>query len=778
MRRLSSIFISAAVAISGLTLTATGASAAGGTATVKRSTTVAPTAIANATALRTTRLSKTNQILVLGRDTASSGAAGGGRLHLWRINDDATIDTKFGAVDLGTEAAPPTASNSVCVSGNLGYCFSVRALSVNETADRYVASWDRQLNGSGQSSNNTLQITTVALGKISTGEVLATMNLANAGTGTNVSNWSQYNISTFANTACTTAVGATHGGVPLSYAWTETWGIAIRPDGSLMASISCEYINTLNNIPSAVVQHRASIYAGLKTSGNSFVVDTSFGTNGYLVVFNDTTSCAYNMLGSSFNTGLTSNSSTAVFAPLLISTFPRVTQIPSWLQNMNVTSYNGCDTSGGNTPTNTSRIIAIQPNGVVKNTTTYPTGTSFFVSRWIIDPQGRWNGTTMGGPGGPMQGTPATNFIRLLPDGKPDTSIGANGMKTMPSLPSSLTVNGTQVPMTYSLLGFASTAKGVVFSGISTVRTSSGNCVNGQGTTDYSTTYYPYYISLDGGLDTTYGTNGLGEAVKIENSRTETCSSNSIGRSTFINSKGQPALMGQLLAVGSQARGFISATWDAPTGVTTGGEGVGATAVANRVDKTVYSTRLPAATQPDSALTVLTAKQAEDLDIRTNTPKICIALTTSVVMVNPGRCVVRIIDEDTKKVIRTMTTVVKKSEVEDGTTLTTDEPIYFRQASVRLSKNALAQVAELAEAAKDASRVVVIGHSAALGEVSEFSFAISRNRANAVRAALIKAGVKAPIEIVAMSYSQPEKTAKTEKAQALNRRAEVYIFPK
>jgi len=177
-------------------------------------------------------------------------------------------------------------------------------------------------------------------------------------------------------------------------------------------------------------------------------------------------------------------------------------------------------------------------------------------------------------------------------------------------------------------------------------------------------------------------------------------------------------------------------------------------------------------------LQVLTAKQAKDLDIRTSTPKICIALTTSVMMVNPGRCTVRIIDEDTKRVIRTMSTLVKKAEVEEGTTLTTDEPIYFRQANVKLSKQALAQVKELAEAAKDAARVVVIGHSAALGDVSPYSFAISRNRANAVRAALIKAGVKTPIEIVAMAYSQPEKTAKTEKAQALNRRAEVYIFPK
>jgi outer membrane protein OmpA-like peptidoglycan-associated protein len=257
------------------------------------------------------------------------------------------------------------------------------------------------------------------------------------------------------------------------------------------------------------------------------------------------------------------------------------------------------------------------------------------------------------------------------------------------------------------------------------------------------------------------------------------CGGNSLGGITYINSEGRPATLRTLAAINSQTAALNYVLWDAAQGVVGGGDGtVSAATAAGRVDKKVYSTKLPVATQADSALTVLTAKQAEDLDIRTNTPKICIALTTSVVMVNPGRCTVRIIDEDTKKVIRTMTTIVKKTEVEDGTTLTTDEPIYFRQASTRLSKNALAQVAELAEAAKDAARVVVIGHSAALGEVSQYSYAISRNRANAVKAALVKAGVKATIEIVAMSYSQPEKTAKTEKAQALNRRAEVYIFPK
>jgi outer membrane protein OmpA-like peptidoglycan-associated protein len=259
-----------------------------------------------------------------------------------------------------------------------------------------------------------------------------------------------------------------------------------------------------------------------------------------------------------------------------------------------------------------------------------------------------------------------------------------------------------------------------------------------------------------------------------------------------------------LAALGSQATGLVQFRWDAATGVTGGGDGASAVdtaptpttttvapttttvapttttvapVVAQRTDKKVYSTKLPTVAQPDSALTVLTATQATSLDIRSTTPKICVALTTSVLLVNSGRCVVQIIDEDTKKVLRSMTTTVKNKNVEVGTTLTTDEPIMFKQAMTKLSKQALAQVAELAEAAKNASRIVVIGHSAAIGEVSIYSYAISRDRANAVKDALVKAGVKTAIEVVALSYNQPEAMKKTEAAQAKNRRAEVFIFP-
>jgi outer membrane protein OmpA-like peptidoglycan-associated protein len=373
-------------------------------------------------------------------------------------------------------------------------------------------------------------------------------------------------------------------------------------------------------------------------------------------------------------------------------------------------------------------------------------------------------------------------MARLKTDGTLDTSVFASGFTSLPigAAPAgATTVNAT-------IMGIITSAEKVYISVLLTDQEKS--LFSCDATTPLAFGYRTAVLSYANGYTATFGTNGVSDRVTFNAPEKAIC--------TFLSGGSSVANTGSPRIAYTNGTSLFYTEWQRPSDATGGSEGgtgtggytkdtggapssgEGGGSAAGRVDKKVYSTRLPAATQADSALRVLTAKQAKDLDIRTNTPKICIALTTSVLMVNPGRCIVRIIDEDTKRVIRTMSTLVKKSEVDAGTTLTTDEPIYFRQASKRLSKNALAQVAELAEAAKDASRVVVIGHSASLGDVSAYSYAISRDRANAVRAALVKAGVKATIEIVAMSYTQPEKTAKSEKSQAKNRRAEVYIFPK
>ena len=266
---------------------------------------------------------------------------------------------------------------------------------------------------------------------------------------------------------------------------------------------------------------------------------------------------------------------------------------------------------------------------------------------------------------------------------------------------------------------------------------------------------------------------------------------------TYVDPTGRIGFVSSVAALGSQVAGYIGFKWDAAQGVTSGSDGdVGVALdtatttttttvvpvaaairnIPNRIDSVVYSKKLPAAVQKNTALRVLSAKDAANLDIRTITPKVCVALTTSVLLVNTGRCSVQIIDVKTKAVVRSMRTTVKASKVRVGSVPTVASPVMFKQASSVLNATGLAQVQKIAEAAKSASRVVVIGHAASLTNISEFRFAISRDRATTVKAALKKAGVTATIEIVAQSDNQPVKTKKTETAQAQNRRADVYIF--
>lgn len=766
MRRLSSIFISAAVAISGLTLTANSASAANtGKATVKTTAAVSPSAVPNATILRIVRLNKTNSFLVAGIDASTAGA----NIHVWKIKEDLSIDTSFKPVNLGDAFEYPTASNSSCMqSPNNSYCYRLEGLSVNETANTYAISYTKNVSvGSGNSLRST-EIGSIAIGNLTTGAAPATRNFfrytSNGYDPTQ--DFAAYNATNLYGDICTNTFGATVQGVTFSGGSTDGGGGSlIRPDGSVVIPLSCYYSAGTQN---SLTEYRNSALFALKVTGSTIALDSTWGTNGVLKTYDDHTQCGYAWPMGSVDTSISSNSSSKIFTMIYKQTYPRQT---TWSGGGPITNYNGCNSSPSTVYTS-SQLMSLKANGTELASVNF--SSQMGPGRWTIDSEGRWNTISMSG----MGQTPSYSLLRLNTKGELDTTNGTNGLKSLTGLPSTVTVNGTSVNMRYSIVGIATTAKGFLFTGFSSTSTMP-NSMNCNQPTNYETTSYPYYMTVEDGLVTSYGTNGLGEGVTTQFT-TECASMGGTGVS-FINSKGQHAQIVLTKAIGSQVAGIKYIVWEAAQGVTSGGDGsgvIGGASSAGRVDKKVYSTKLPAATQADSALTVLTAKQAEDLDIRTNTPKICVALTTSVVMVNPGRCTVRIIDEDTKKVIRTMTTIVKKSEVQDGTTLTTDEPIFFRQASTRLSKNAMAQVAELAAAAKDAARVVIIGHSAALGEVSEYSYAISRNRANAVKAALIKAGVKTPIEIVAMAYSQPEKTAKTEKAQALNRRAEVYIFPK
>ena len=747
-------------------LTTSVASAAPGDITTSTSATLAPSAIAGATPSRLVRLPKTDSFLAFGRDTTTAGS----HHFLWKVKSDLSIDTTFGAIDLGDEFAYPTSAQSNCLSIS-GCTAAYGTLVVSEKLDKYMVYYSRSLKGTASSD---VTVFSFAIGSLSTGAVTSRsmfLSMINANNGATAADYAAYSTSEIGKDQCTAATGATKNSAPLTYAYVSSSTLQFRPDASLFFGLTCQYSNSGTS-----ETYSSSILVGLKSSGSSLVLDTSFGTNGRVTTYDPTTTCAMpTPSANSIDASVSSVTSTTPYFFVINSEFPRP-------------NTGGCSMGSLNT-VYTNKITPYTANGTALTTQTINTGDQGYVSRWVIDPSGRWNGLFRS-----MGMTPSTSAIRLA-NGILDTTLGTNGLKSLSTLPSTVTVGGTSVRMSYSISGVVSAGNDVYFTGVA--QASSGTAQNTcNSTATITQTYYPYFLSFDSGLLTTYGTSGLGTAGSLSVTENASCKQLIAGTS-YVDTTGRIGYLSSVAALGSQVAGYIGFKWDAAQGVTSGSDGdVGVAQVPttttttttvvpvaaairnipNRIDSVVYSKKLPAAVQKNTALRVLSAKDAANLDIRTITPKVCVALTTSVLLVNTGRCSVQIIDVKTKAVVRSMRTTVKASKVRVGSVPTVASPVMFKQASSVLNATGLAQVQKIAEAAKSASRVVVIGHAASLTNISEFRFAISRDRAKAVKAALIKAGVTATIEIVAQSDNQPVKTKKTEASQTQNRRADVYIF--
>ena len=775
MRRPLSLINAAVLAATSLVALSQSPVSASSAVTVERSATTAPASISGATTMQALRLAQSNQMFVVGANVSTPGSA----LHLWKVNDDLSMDTSFGAVSLGTSFTLPTAANSNCVANPqpMFTCSYLNGFSVNETADRYAIAFSRQLSGSGNFSiTNT--ITSVALGKISTGEILASVNIGSEQTGMPLSDWSQFNPVAMAKTVCTAVTGATLSGSPLEFTFQRSSSIAIRPDGSIILGTSCEYSNrNVIPTPTSINEYQTSLLYAVKPSSGALVLDTSFGTNGAVVTFNNITKCGFDRGLWTINTALTSNDSPALFSPISVVESPRNTTIPSWISNNypNVTSYSGCD--GGFSPlTSSAKLITMQANGTIKNTLSFPNNMYLVFFRWVIDPQGRWNTTTTTMSSGPSP-SQATYFVRLTSNGAFDTTVGASGMKEMTNLPATVTVGGTSVRMGYSISGFATTATGILFTGFASAMNPIPNCMNPSDTT---TSLYPFYIALETGLLKTYGTGGLGDAVTLETPSSDMCTSN-LARTSFINSKGQHMYFAETRALNAQAAGLMMATWNAATGVTGGGEGGGALGTMGRTDNKVYARKLPTTTQEGTVLKVLTNKTSRTQMLRSITPKICVALSKSVVLVDEGRCRIQVVNKTNRRVVRSLSTRVRSGDVAVGTTVEVEDAIMFARVSRRLSKSARAQVAELAKSATTAKRIILVGHTATLTNATASNNFISLHRAAAVKDALRaefkKAGVNVPISIASLGSRAPLTTSTSERAQARNRRVDVYVMP-
>ena len=796
MRRITSLFMSFTVVAAGLIFSSQGASAAPGDITTSTGTAVSPAAISGATPAKIVRLPNENAFLAVGRVESTSGS----KFHLWKIKSDLTINSTFGAIDLGDEFAFPTSAESVTSFTSV---HSIGALLVNERLGKYAISFQRSLKGTASSDATVMSI---VVGSLSTGAVEAKsvfLSFSQGGSAT-ASDYAAYSTNEFPKDQCTAGTGATVNGAPLSYGYTSGSTLQFRPDGSLFIGLNCDYSNFAQLSPSAtgiLKLATSQLYVGLKVSGSTIVLDTSFGTAGRTVIADGTSSCPFYMSSiSTVDSGITSATSSQPYFVHVKSEYSRTTTLPATYQMMNlsyVTGFSGCDSSYNSSTTYANSLIPITASGTLLTAQSLGTAPSPGITRWVIDKLSRWN-TLFPVTSGIGLNTTTTYTALRLANGVLDTTLGANGQKQVPNLPSTISAGGTNVSMRYSISGIANTATDSYFIGFTSSSGGSGSCTSSTTVTQSS---FAYQLSFDTGLITSYGTNGLSAPGAFSRVEKGFCPGGGNASSSYVDSAGRPGYLVNLAALGSQAAGLVQFRWDAATDVTGGGDGASAvdaaptptttvaptttTTVApkttkpvtpSRIDSVVYSKKLPTAVQTNTALKVLSSKDAKKLDIRTVTPKVCVALTTSVLLVNSGRCSVQIIDQDTKAVIRSLSTTVKSSEVRVGSVPTVASPVMFNQASAILNAAGKAQIQKIAAAAKGARRVVVIGHAASLTNVAEYRFAISRERANAVKAALIKAGVTATIEIVAQSDNQPAKTKKTEASQAQNRRADVYIF--
>lgn len=374
---------------------------------------------------------------------------------------------------------------------------------------------------------------------------------------------------------------------------------------------------------------------------------------------------------------------------------------------------------------------------------------------------------------------------RIKTDGTLDTSAGTNGFTTI-SLGSS---PAGAISVSASVNGIITSPNTVYISVLLMDQSQSTNMITCSDSTSVTFGYRAMVLSYSNGLATTFGTNGIGDRVTQTVPISTLCSFRFGGSS--VSTTGSPRM-----AYGVGANLFL-VEWARPsdaTGGSDGGTGTGGFTndtggapsrgeggSVGRTDTKVYSRRLPTNTQVDTTLNVLTKKASRTEMLLTRTPKVCVALTQSVVLVETGTCRVEVVDRASRNVVRSLSTRVREAEATVGTTVNGQDAVRFSAVSTRLSASARAQIAELATTAADAKRVILIGHTALLTENTVSNNRIALQRAARVKAELQKqfkaAGVKVPISIVSVGSQAPITTKKTESRQSTNRRVEVYLVP-
>ncbi|MGA0862353.1 MAG: OmpA family protein [Ilumatobacteraceae bacterium] len=740
-----------------------------------------------------------------GRDMSSTTS----NWHLWQLKSDYSLDTTFGTngvVDLGV--APP-ATCSVQYSNG---CSRINSIIYNEVSNKYIVS----INTTRQATN-THTVVTYIYGDLATGAIASSTNLRMSSSGSG-SDRAAYDADfqtlgiaaqDLDRSECTSVYGSSVNTANLSYGYVESYSSFMFPNGSLFMTVRCSYTTAIdanggwiNNRSGALIEYEYQHYIAVKVGANGFELDTSIGTAGRMMVNTATNYCSqFSPASSTTDLGITSMTSTKTYTLIPVSTTARNTTLPSWSSSAGWTSYDGCNPGNSGPTSFESTLYSVAANGIFSAVYTETTTSPLWVQRWVIDPAGRWLAIATD-----FSESGQTYTAIRVKDGALDATFGTNGRKIL-SVPNSVTVGGTSYAIRYNLYGMITTLDEVYFVGFTSRFSANNFSCSDTGTNTEEIA--PFIFSTKtGDLVTTFGTSGLGSALTSTMTYAQTCDGSS-SQSYFVTSKGQPAVLKSRPENGSQAAGVVAAIWETVASATGGGEGGSGTGgatndtggnafkgekpfvagqsdkesadeaggtISGRIDAKVYTKGVKKA-RVNSAISLLSARQAKTARLASITPTKCVTLTTSVLYTAAGTCTVRVIERKTNTVLRTVNTRVTAKSVTTGTELSEQKAISFKATSSALSKSTLAEIKTLAATAKGAGRIVVVGHAANLYGNEISNKRISLNRAAAVKRALIKAGAKNPISIIAMGSQDPVSTKKAEKFQAKNRRVEILVFP-
>jgi outer membrane protein OmpA-like peptidoglycan-associated protein len=380
------------------------------------------------------------------------------------------------------------------------------------------------------------------------------------------------------------------------------------------------------------------------------------------------------------------------------------------------------------------------------------------------------------------------NISRLKTDGSLDTSVGTNGFLLLDTGPLPTGANHLFV----SFAGLVTTENRVYFA-IQLYDTEIRSYTNA--TTPRTHGFRMALAAPAIGWATTYGTGGIGQrhtTVLAEDSfgkgliQVTGVTVDSIGRPlnfTFSDSAASYNVWSAIAGAtgggegGTGLGGFTRDTGGAPSlgsgGKSTGGSGTTSGDV--RIDSKVY-TKLPSSTEVNTALLVLTAKQARTQEIVSTTKQTCVVIGRRLALVGTGTCSARIQNKSNRKTVRLLSTRVRTRTSSAGTTMIASDPILFSSKSSMISAKAFQQIRQIASNAKGAVGIVIVGHATSLPN-NQANLPLSQKRAQAVHNYLAKFKVTVPISKVAKGSSEPASTKKTLAGYAKNRRAVVYIIP-